>query len=67
MSSNHYQTARYDVVPEGGAFAVRNLHGRVYRGGMTFVEACALADLYQDEDDHEAAIARFDDEQGNQP
>lgn len=62
--SREYQTRRYNVVLVDGSYAVRNLYGRVYRNGLTFGEACALADLYQGDDDHndaeEAACARED-------
>lgn len=62
-----YQTMRYDVFMKEGSFGVRNLYGRVYRTGLTFGEACLLADLYQDEDDSEAAREAFDDEHFGDP
>jgi hypothetical protein len=68
-----YQTDRYTVVLINGAYAVQNIHGKVYRDRLTFGEACALADLYQGDDDYndaeERQCAREEnlDDRGNGP
>lgn len=53
--SHQYQTLSYDVVTSPASpdrYTVRRLGGKTYERSLSFGEACQLADLYQDEDDH---------------
>lgn len=59
-----YQTNRYSVTREpagdGTLYVVTNLAGKVVsRHPMAYTAACQLADLYQGDDDAEAAEERL--------
>jgi hypothetical protein len=61
-----YETPRYSVVPREGGYVVQRLDGCVF--GLPTPERLAreTADLLQGEDDHESAIARWEEYHGGE-
>ncbi len=62
--SDSYMTKRYTVTALGDGYEVTDLRGKRLRWVDTFSSACEIADLYQADDDHDAAHERWDVEHG---